>query len=119
MILLVEDDEQVRKTSANSLQELGYSVLQAANAADALSILQLHPDVDAMFTDIVMPNMNGRQLAELARKHKPELRVLYTTGYTRNAIVHQGTLDHDVAFLQKPFTIEQLAQKVRYVLDES
>src|SRR3546814_4004427 len=73
--------------------------------------------VDLLFTDIVMPDMNGRALADKARESRPELKVLYTTGYTRNAIVHNGMLDADVAFLPKPFTIEQLGTKVRQVLD--
>ena len=83
----------------------------------ALSALTLQPRIDLLFTDIVMPDLNGRVLAEEARRSRPELKVLFTTGYTRNAIVHNGMLDIDVAFLPKPFTLEQLAIKVRQVLD--
>jgi len=70
-----------------------------------------------LFTDVVMPEMNGKKLAEEALNRKADLKVLFTTGYTRNAVVHGGVLDHDVNFLSKPFTIQQLAAKVRAVLD--
>ena len=75
------------------------------------------PEFDLLFTDIVMPDMNGRKLADEALAQLPELKVLFTTGYTRNAIVHNGMLDPGVAFLPKPLTIEHLARKVRSVLD--
>jgi DNA-binding NtrC family response regulator len=73
--------------------------------------------VTLLFTDIVMPDTNGRKLADLAAKLRPDLRVLFTTGFTRNAVVHNGVLDHGVNFIAKPFTIDQLAEKVRSVLD--
>jgi len=116
VILVVEDDDRVRHVSVDSLRELGYSVVQASDAAQALAILEIQPRVDLLFTDVVMPDMNGRRLAEKALEARPQLKVLYTTGYTRNAIVHNGVLDSDVAFLPKPYTIEQLAGKVRQVL---
>ena len=117
IVLVVEDEERVRHLSVDALRELGYVVVQAADASQALTVLEMQPTVDLMFTDIVMPGMNGRRLADIARETRPNLKVLYTTGYTRNAIVHNGVLDPGVAFLPKPFTLEQLARKVREVLD--
>jgi CheY-like chemotaxis protein len=117
-ILVVEDEERVRQVSVDALRELGYDVLQAADGDQALAVLALHPEIGLLFTDVVMPNMNGRQLAEQARSARPDLKILYTTGYTRNAIVHNGMLDAEVAFLAKPFTVDQLARKIRKVIDE-
>nr|WP_299909162.1 CHASE3 domain-containing protein [Sphingomonas bacterium] len=117
IILVVEDDDRVRHLSVDTLRELGYTVVQASDAVQALAVLSLQPRVDLLFTDIVMPDMNGRQLADKAREARPDLRVLYTTGYSRNAIVHNGVLDPGVNFLAKPFTVEQLALKVREALD--
>jgi CheY-like chemotaxis protein len=117
VVLVVEDDERVRHLSVDALRELGYTVVQASDANQALAILTIQPKVDLLFTDIVMPDMNGRRLADKARETWPDLRVLYTTGYTRNAIVHNGMLDANVAFLPKPFTLEQLSVKVRQVID--
>ena len=117
-VLVVEDDERVRQVSVEALRELGYAVLQAADAHQALAMLALHPEIGLLFTDVVMPEMNGRQLAAKALEARPDLKVLYTTGYTRNAIVHNGMLDAEVAFLAKPFTVDQLARKIRRVLDE-
>ncbi len=85
--------------------------------SDALRQLETHPDVTLLFTDIVMPGMNGRKLADQALQSRPGLKLLFTTGFTRNAVVHNGVLDHGVNFLAKPFTIDQLAEKVRAVLD--
>jgi CheY-like chemotaxis protein len=118
VVLVVEDEERVRKMTVDGLRELGYLVVHAADAAQALRMLADQPHVDLLFTDIVMPDMNGRKLADQARGLRPHLRVLYTTGYTRNAIVHNGMLDAGLAFLPKPFTLDQLARKVREVLDE-
>jgi signal transduction histidine kinase len=117
IILVVEDEDRVRHMSVDALRELGYVVVQAADANQAMTVLEIQPRIDLLFTDIVMPDMNGRVLSDRAREKRPDLKVLYTTGYTRNAIVHNGMLDHDVAFLAKPFTIQQLAVKVREVLD--
>ena len=108
---------RVRHLSVDALRELGYTVVQASDANQALAILTIQPRIDLLFTDIVMPDMNGRRLADKARETWPDLKVLYTTGYTRNAVVHNGVLDANVAFLPKPFTIEQLAVKVRQVID--
>jgi signal transduction histidine kinase len=117
IVLVVEDEERVRLLSVDTLRELGYTVFHAEGPRQALAKLAELPRVDLLFTDIIMPDMNGRKLADAARAERPDLKVLYTTGYTKNAIVHNGMLDHDVAFLAKPFTIAQLAAKVRQVLD--
>ncbi len=116
IVLVVEDDRQVRHISIDALRELGYTVLQASTPADALAQIDLQPNIALLFTDIVMPGMNGRQLADKALELLPKMKVLYTTGYTRNAVVHNGMLDPGTAFLPKPFTFEQLAMKVRDVL---
>jgi CheY-like chemotaxis protein len=116
IILVVEDEAAVRHMSVDALRELGYTVIQAADANQALEQLTVQPRIDLLFTDIVMPDINGRVLADRALAMRPELKVLFTTGYTRNAVVHNGILDAGVAFLPKPFTIEQLATKVRAVL---
>ncbi|NEJ23496.1 response regulator [Rhizobium leguminosarum] len=116
-ILVVEDDEHVRTMTAESLHELGYTVLQAASGIEALLLLEENPTVDLIFTDIVMPQMSGRQLADVVQEKWPTIRILYTTGYTRNAIVHNGVLDHGVSLLAKPFSLEQLAHKIRELLN--
>ncbi|MDG2535414.1 CHASE3 domain-containing protein [Sphingomonas sp. HITSZ_GF] len=118
VILVVEDEEQVRIMSVDALRELGYVVIHASGPTQALAMLDTHASIDLLFTDIVMPDMTGRTLAERVQERMPHVPVLYTTGYTRNAIVHNGMLDHDVDFLAKPFSIAQLAAKVRQVLDE-
>ena len=101
-----------------SLRELGYTVVHASNGEEALQKLANDPAVTLMFTDIVMPGMSGRKLSDEARARYPELKVLYTTGYTQNAIVHNGVLDADARLLLKPYSIDDLARKVRAVLDE-
>ncbi|MER9315137.1 CHASE3 domain-containing protein [Mesorhizobium sp. M0659] len=116
-ILVVEDDPRVRASTTDAMRELGYTVIHAASGQEALEKLSDNPGVALMFTDIVMPVMNGRKLAEEALARMPKLKVIFTTGFTRNAVVHNGVLDHDVHFLAKPFTIEQLAAKLRDVLD--
>jgi signal transduction histidine kinase/CheY-like chemotaxis protein len=116
-VLVVEDDDRVRASTAEAVRELGYKLHVAACGAEALDILERHPEIDLLFTDIVMAEMSGRKLAEEATTRRPDLKVLYTTGFTRNAVVHNGVLDHGVNFLAKPFTIDQLAAKLRDVLD--
>lgn len=116
-IFVVEDDPRVRAFSSEALRELGYSVLTAANGAEALHQLQSGAKVDLLFTDMVMPEMNGRQLAEAAVALLPGLKVLFTTGYAPNAALHSGVLDPDTSHLPKPFTLDQLAEKVRAALD--
>lgn len=116
VVLVVEDEAQVRQLSVVALRELGYTVLEAPGAVAALSVLDSRPDITLLFTDIVMPDINGRKLADEAVRRRPELKVLYTTGYTSNAIIHNGMLDAGVHLITKPFTLEQLASKVREVL---
>ncbi len=116
-VLVVEDDERVRTGTVDALRELGYAVVHSGSAADALKKLDEHPKVVLLFTDIVMPTMNGRKLAEEALARRPELKVLFTTGFTKNAVVHNGVLDPGVNFIAKPFTLDQLAAKLREVLD--
>lgn len=117
IILVVEDEAAVRQLSVDALGELGYRVFEADGAVAALRILDAHPEITMLFTDIVMPDMNGRKLADEARRRRPDLKVLYTTGYTRNAVVHNGVVDPGVALIGKPFTLDQLAAKVREVLE--
>jgi PAS domain S-box-containing protein len=117
VILLVEDDAQVLSLTAQTLRDLGYEVIEAPNAADALKALSAHPEVCLLFTDLVMPDMNGRALADEARRRRPDLKILFTTGYARNAIVHNGILDPDMNLLQKPGSMQHLATKVRDILN--
>jgi CheY-like chemotaxis protein len=117
-ILVVEDDDDVRAYTVDCLRELGYRVLEAHDGPSALRLLERQEGpVDLLFTDVVMPAMTGRELAEEAQKQQPRLRILYTSGYTRNAIVHAGRLDPGVDMIAKPFTFEALAEKVRDALD--
>jgi signal transduction histidine kinase/ActR/RegA family two-component response regulator len=118
-ILLVEDEDSVRRVSVEALKELGYFVLEANGAAQALRLLDDHPEVIIMFTDVVMPETNGRMLAEEAWRRRPDLKVLFTTGYTRNAIVHNGVLDPGVHLIGKPFNLEQLAHKLAELCAEA
>jgi signal transduction histidine kinase len=111
-VLVVEDEEGVRNHAIESLRELGYKVIAADSAEAALALIDGHPEIGVLFTDVVMPGMNGRRLSEEATRRRPALKVLFTTGYTRNAIVHNGMLDPDVNLLGKPFTLDQLARKV-------
>ena len=117
VILVVEDEENLRHLTVTSLRELGYTVLEAGGAREALAVLDNNQDIKLLFTDIIMPEVTGRVLADEAVKRRPELRVLYTTGFTRNAVVHNGVLDAGVNFLPKPFSMEALGSKVREVLD--
>jgi signal transduction histidine kinase/DNA-binding response OmpR family regulator len=117
-ILVVEDDEALRKYATEILRELGYRVVEAESGAAALEILGRDSEIDLLFSDVVMPGgMNGRQLADEAIRRRPGLKVLFTTGYTRNAIVHHGRLDPGIHLITKPFTYATLAGKVRELLD--
>lgn len=118
IILVVEDEQRVRHFSVDALRELGYTAISASGAAEALALLDEQPNVALLFTDVVMPEMDGRRLAEAALLKRPGLRILYTTGYTRNSVVHNGRLDAGVNFLAKPYSIAQLARKIRGVLDD-
>jgi PAS domain S-box-containing protein len=117
-ILVVEDDEALRSYAIEILQELGYRVIEAASGVAALDALERNPGIDLLFTDVVMPGpVNGRQLADRATRQHPGLKVLFTTGYTRNAIVHHGRLDPGIQLLGKPYSFQELAAKVRTRLD--
>lgn len=117
-ILVVEDDEEVRRSSVEALREMGYQVLEAGDAMDGVRIIVDRGGIDLLFTDVGLPGgVNGRALADAARSAHPGLRVLFTTGYTRNAILPNGVLDHGVYFIAKPFNLSALAAKVREVLD--
>jgi CheY-like chemotaxis protein len=109
----------VRAYSCDSLRELGFSVLEAADGHAGLRLLEHHPEIKLLFTDVGLPGLNGRELAEQARKRRPGLRILFTTGYARNAIVHQGRLDPGVELLTKPFSRPQLGLRIRQILDTS
>jgi PAS domain S-box-containing protein len=117
-ILVVEDDPLVRQHVIGVLETLGYRVLGAANGAEAIERLHARPDIDLLFTDVVMPGgMNGRELADAAQALRPDLPVLFTSGYTEDAIVHHGRLDPDVHLLRKPYRRQELAAKLRQRLD--
>jgi len=116
-VLVVEDHDGLREYSVGVLRELGYRVLEAPNGRRGLELLKERSEVDLLFTDVVLPDRNGRELADEALTLRPDLKVLFTTGYTRNAIVHNGRLDDDVSLITKPFTFERLASKVRKLLD--
>ena len=116
-ILVVDDEKAVREFSVDALTELGYRVIEADSALAALQQMTAHPEIDLLFTDIVMPDMNGRKLADEAHKLRPALKVLYTTGYTRNAVVHNGVVDKGAQLIGKPFTLDDLAARIRQILD--
>ena len=117
-ILVAEDDDGVRSSVVTQLAELGYRVLAAASGEMALGVLARGEPIDLLLTDVVMPGaLNGRGLADQARRIAPELPVLYTSGYTENAIIHHGRLDEGVALLSKPYRLSQLARAVRSALE--
>jgi signal transduction histidine kinase/CheY-like chemotaxis protein len=117
IVLLVEDNAEVREYAKSVLEELGYGIAEAADAERALKVLQDSPRIDLLFTDVVLPGATGRELSGKALELRSGLPVLFTTGYTRNAIVHQGRLDPGVHLLNKPYTQRDLARKIREVLD--
>ena len=117
-ILVVEDDDDVRAYTVEILRELGYRVLEARDGPSALRLIERQDrPIDLMFTDVVMPGMSGRELADRARAAQPELKIICTSGYTRNAIVHGGRLEAGVEVIAKPFTYQALAEKVVDVLE--
>jgi len=117
-VLVVEDEETVRGLCVKLLERLGYTVLQASNGDEAIALAREHVKrIDLLLTDVVMPGMNGRELAERLVVLHPETKVLFTSGYTDDAIVHHGVLDEGVAFIGKPYTLSELANKIREVLD--
>jgi two-component system NtrC family sensor kinase len=117
-VLVVEDDAQVNMLAVEALQERGYQVISASDGASALRLLDATPRIDVLLTDVVLPGgMNGRELTDRVRQKRPAIKVLYMTGYTRNAIIHHGRLDPDIDLLTKPFTADALARKIRRILD--
>jgi len=117
-ILLVEDDEDVRASTTEMLRDLGYTILEAGNARDGLQLLDSHPEIRLLFTDVGLPGgMNGRQLADEGRALRSNLKVLFASGYARNAIIHDGRLDPGVELITKPFTQQVVAARVRDILD--
>jgi PAS domain S-box-containing protein len=119
-VLLVEDEEAVRSLVCKVLRASGYTVLESLNPADALRIAREHPDpIHLLLTDVVMPQMSGREVANQVIVLRPSTKVLFISGYTDDAIVHHGVLDPKTAFLHKPFSPDALARKVREVLDNS
>jgi PAS domain S-box-containing protein len=119
-ILVVEDDESVRTATSDMLRELGYRVVMAEDGPSALRLVGERPEIRLLFTDVGLPGgMNGRQLADAVRTTRPELPVLFTTGYARNAIVHHGRLDPGIHLLPKPFTYAELANKLSRMLADA
>ena len=117
-ILLVEDDPGVREYSTETLRELGYTVLEAEDGPSALRQIEKNGKIDLIFTDIGLPGMNGRQfIDEAVRKRRPMIKVLYTTAYAQNAVVHHGRIDPGVHLVSKPFNQADLATKIRAVID--
>ena len=119
VILLVEDDAPVRDFAKSQLVDLGYRVLVAINAVEALNVIQEHKEIEVLFTDVVMPGgMNGHELASEACRYNPNLKILYCSGYAENAILHHGLLEKDVELLNKPYSRLELARRIREVLAE-
>ncbi|WP_421568081.1 PAS domain-containing protein [Stenotrophomonas sp. PD6] len=118
LILIVEDEPAVRQLSIDVLTELGYPVLAADGAAAALKLIDAHPDIALLFTDVVMPEVNGRELADEALRRRPGLKVLFTSGYSRNALEQDGVLAPGVQLLGKPYALDALATRVRALLGE-
>jgi CheY-like chemotaxis protein len=118
-VLLVEDEESVRQLVRETLEAKGYKVLEADHGEAALRIVAEYSDsIDILITDVVMPGMSGRELSARLCASCPQIKVLYLSGYTEDAIAHEGVLDSGTAFLQKPFTLQMLSRKVREVLGE-
>ncbi|HYZ39549.1 MAG TPA: ATP-binding protein [Stellaceae bacterium] len=118
-VLVVEDDGEVREYIAAALIQLGYSVLQAGEASAALSVIERHPEVDILLTDVGLPGINGRRLADEASRRHAGIKSLLISGYAKDAIVHNGVLDSGVELLSKPFTMNSLAQKIAQILQQA
>jgi len=115
---LVEDEDPVREVTALLLESLGYQVLQVSSAEEALSLVRTDKvKVDLLLTDVIMPGLSGRELADAFRAIDPDIKVLFQSGHTDDIIVRHGILNSEVAFLQKPFSVDALAKKVRSVLN--
>jgi two-component system, cell cycle sensor histidine kinase and response regulator CckA len=119
-VLVVEDDEALRSLIKRALEKYGYGVLEASHGREACVLVEQHQgEIQLMITDVVMPGMSGSKLADRLKPLQPDMKVLYMSGYTENAIVHHGILDKEINFLQKPFKIMNLLQKVRHAIDAS
>jgi CheY-like chemotaxis protein len=116
-VLLVEDEEVVRRLAQRGLESCGYRVLSAPNGEEAVRLFGEHEDIHLVITDVVMPKLSGREMVERLRGRQPNLRVLYMSGYTDDAVVLSGGVNEGTNFIQKPFTMRALAQKVRAMLD--
>jgi DNA-binding NtrC family response regulator len=117
-VMVVEDEDGIRTLECRILEKHGYTVLRASNGAEAIQVSAQHNGkIELLITDMVMPSMSGTDLAQLLTSQRSELKVLFTSGYTDNAIIHHGTLTGDAEFLAKPFEPQALARKVREVLD--
>ena len=119
-ILVVDDETFMLDLACSMLKRYGYKILAVSSAKEALNIIHTFPDekIDLALLDIVMPGMDGRRLADAALKRRPDLKVLFMTGYTPNAIIHNGVLDPGTHLLSKPFAVTQLAEKLRIVLGD-
>lgn len=117
---MVEDEEIVRKLTCDLLETSGYQVLAAKSGVEAIEICRTHAgNIDLMLTDVVMPHMNGKKVAEGVTSFRPEIKVLYMSGYTDDAIVHHGVLEAGTNFIEKPFTTTALISKVRETLSKA
>jgi len=115
-VLVVEDNEAVRQLMTEVLREMGYRFLEAAEARTAISYLESSEPIALLVTDVGLPNMNGRQLAEIARQYRPGLKVLFVTGYAPTAAIRGGFLDVGMEMITKPFTVEELAAQISALL---
>jgi CheY-like chemotaxis protein len=116
VILVVEDESSMRRFTVDALRDFGYSVIHAESGKDAIALLANHPRIDLLVTDIVMPEMNGRQLADEIQRRRPGVKVLYMTGFTRDAVVHNGIVDNGVNLMTKPFGLGDFGQRVARLL---
>jgi DNA-binding NtrC family response regulator len=116
-VLVVDDAEGLTELARRLLERQGYAVLIAANAEEAVRLFELHPSIDVLLTDVVMPGASGPELTRQLVERRPGLKVIYMSGYTEDVIAHHGVLDPGIALLHKPFTSETLGRKIRDVLD--
>jgi CheY-like chemotaxis protein len=119
LILLVDDDRMVRELTNHMLGKLGYEVIMASSPQEAIEIGRTRSDFNLLLTDVIMPEMNGRDLYDTLRETHPDLQCLYMSGYTSNVIVHRGVIDEGVGFIQKPFDLSSLGMKISEVLENS
>ena len=116
VVLVLEDEPTVRELVCEILRDLGYRVLQANDGPSGLLLLQSSLEIDLLITDVGLPGLNGRQVADAARTHRPNLKVLFMTGYAENAAIASGFLDPGMAIITKPFAVETLATRIREIL---